>query len=146
MDRGPIVDSAVFGFAPRSAPSSRLISGRRRRSSRLPADIEGAKALLAEAGYPDGFDTMITSWAQYSFLSNAVVIQEQLKQIGVNAELNLVENATMIADVHTPASKNYELGSYWYLRLHRSAPGASAVVHDQRFEQRHGLLESGRRR
>ncbi|MEZ4625734.1 MAG: hypothetical protein R2843_13270 [Thermomicrobiales bacterium] len=41
--------------------------------------------------------------AVISFLSNVmVVLQEQLKQIGINAELNLVENATMIADVHTP--------------------------------------------
>lgn len=71
-------------------------------------DIEGAKALLAEAGYPDGFKTTITSWAQYSFLSNAaVVVQEQLKQIGVEAELNLVENATMIADVHQ--NFNYDI-------------------------------------
>ena len=111
VDRGPIVDSAVFGFGtavetifPPDFWAALPVE--------VPAqDIEGAKALLAEAGYADGFDTMITSWAQYSFLSNAaVVLQEQLKQIGINAELNLVENATMIADVHTPASKNFELG------------------------------------
>ncbi|MEZ4498217.1 MAG: ABC transporter substrate-binding protein [Thermomicrobiales bacterium] len=111
VDRGPIVDSAVFGFGtavetifPPDFWAALPVE--------VPAqDIEGAKALLAEAGYADGFDTMITSWAQYSFLSNAaVVLQEQLKQIGINAELNLVENATMIADVHTPSSKNFELG------------------------------------
>jgi peptide/nickel transport system substrate-binding protein len=65
-------------------------------------DIERAKELLAEAGYPDGFQTSITSWAQYSFLSNAaVVLQEQLRQIGIEAELNLVENATLIEQVYT---------------------------------------------
>jgi peptide/nickel transport system substrate-binding protein len=67
-----------------------------------PPDVEGAKALMTEAGFPDGFETTITSWSAYSFLSNAaVVLQEQLKQINIEAELNLVENATMIADVHT---------------------------------------------
>jgi peptide/nickel transport system substrate-binding protein len=67
-----------------------------------PPDIEGAKALMEEAGFADGFETTITSWSAYSFLSNAaVVLQEQLKQINIEAELNLVENATMIADVHT---------------------------------------------
>ena len=67
-----------------------------------PPDVEGAKALLAEAGYPDGFETSITSWSAYSFLSDAaVVVQEQLKQIGVEAELNLVENATMVDQVYT---------------------------------------------
>jgi len=71
-------------------------------------DIEGAKALMAEAGYADGFSTTITSWSQYSFLSNAaVVLQEQLRQIGIEAELNLVENATMVEQVYT--GKTYEI-------------------------------------
>ena len=65
-------------------------------------DIERAKQLMADAGLADGFQTTITSWSQYSFLSNAaVVLQEQLRQIGIEAELNLVENATMIEQVYT---------------------------------------------
>jgi peptide/nickel transport system substrate-binding protein len=68
----------------------------------IPApDIEGAKALLAQAGVGDGFKTSITTWSAYSFLSNAaVVVQEQLKQIGIDAELNAVENATMSQSVY----------------------------------------------
>jgi peptide/nickel transport system substrate-binding protein len=111
IDRGPIVDSAVFGYGTAVATIFPPDFWAVLPTEVAAPDIEGAKALLAEAGYADGFDTMITSWAQYSFLSNAaVVLQEQLKQIGVNAELNLVENATMIADVHTPATKNFQLG------------------------------------
>jgi peptide/nickel transport system substrate-binding protein len=73
-----------------------------------PADVEAAKALMAEAGFADGFTTTITSWSQYSFLSNAaVVLQEQLRQIGIEAELNLVENATMIEQVYT--TKEYDI-------------------------------------
>ncbi len=73
-----------------------------------PPDIEGAKALMTEAGFADGFSTTITSWSAYSFLSNAaVVVQEQLKQIGIEAELNLVENATMITEVYT--DKTYDI-------------------------------------
>jgi len=67
-----------------------------------PPDVERARQLMSEAGMPDGFSTTITSWSQYSFLSNAaVVLQEQLRQIGIEAELNLVENATMIEQVNT---------------------------------------------
>jgi peptide/nickel transport system substrate-binding protein len=73
-----------------------------------PADVERAKELMAEAGHPDGFSTTITSWSQYSFLSNAaVVLQEQLRQIGIEAELNLVENATMVDQVYV--GKTYDI-------------------------------------
>ena len=79
----------------------------------IPApDIERAKQLMTEAGLADGFETSITSWSQYSFLSApALVVQEQLKQIGIEAELNLVETATMIEVVHSadPALRTYEI-------------------------------------
>ena len=71
-------------------------------------DIERAKQLMADAGLADGFSTTITSWSQYSFLSNAaVVLQEQLRQIGIEAELNLVENATMIEQVYS--TKDFDI-------------------------------------
>jgi peptide/nickel transport system substrate-binding protein len=73
-----------------------------------PPDVERARELMAEAGLGDGFSTTITSWSQYSFLSNAaVVLQEQLRQIGIEAELNLVENATMIDQVYV--GKTYDI-------------------------------------
>ena len=63
------------------------------------ADVAKARQLLTEAGYPDGFSTTILSWSQYSFLSNAaVVVQDQLKQIGISADINLEENAAFIKD------------------------------------------------
>jgi peptide/nickel transport system substrate-binding protein len=75
-----------------------------------PPDVERAKALMAEAGLADGFSTTITSWSQYSFLSNAaVVLQEQLRQIGIEAELNLVENATMVEQIYDPATRDFDI-------------------------------------
>lgn len=111
VDRGPMIDSAIFGHG---TPVATIFPPDYWAALQVevPAqDIEGAKALLAQAGYADGFKCSITSWSQYSFLSNAAtVLQEQLKNIGIDAELNLVENATMIADVHVPASKNFDIG------------------------------------
>jgi peptide/nickel transport system substrate-binding protein len=102
VDRGPIIDAALSGFG---TPTEQIFAstfwpslGERE----IPApDIEGAKALLAEAGFADGFDTTITGWAEYGFLADtAVVVQEQLKQIGINAELNLVDTGTMSQTVY----------------------------------------------
>ena len=96
VDRGPIIDAAIFGFG---TPMQTIFpeSYWAGLPQDIPApDIEGAKALLEQAGV-SGLKPRITSWAQYAFLSNAaVVIQEQLKQIGIEAELDLQENATYL--------------------------------------------------
>lgn len=97
IDRGPIIDAALSGYG---TPTEQIFAATFWPSLgelEIPApDIEGAKALLAEAGFPDGFSTTITSWAEYGFLKNtAVVVQEQLKQIGINAELNLLDTGSM---------------------------------------------------
>jgi peptide/nickel transport system substrate-binding protein len=62
-----------------------------------PPDLPKAKQLMAEAGYADGFKATIQSWSQYSFLSNAaLVVQEQLRQIGITTDVDLQENAAYI--------------------------------------------------
>lgn len=96
IDRKPIIDSAVFGFgtATNIVFPATFWAGF---DSPIPAaDIDGAKALLEKAG-ATGLKCKIQSWAQYAFLSNAaIVIQEQLKQIGIDAEMDLQENATLL--------------------------------------------------
>lgn len=60
-------------------------------------DLEKAKELLAEAGYPDGFETKILATSTYEFHeSTALVIQDSLKQIGIIAEVELPDWATRI--------------------------------------------------
>ncbi|MGC4105628.1 MAG: ABC transporter substrate-binding protein [Thermomicrobiales bacterium] len=98
IDRGPIIDASIFGFGTpmQSVFPESFWAGL---PQDIPAvDVDGAKALLEQAGV-SGLKPVITSWASYPFLSNAaVVIQEQLKAIGIEAELNLQENATYLAD------------------------------------------------
>ena len=58
-----------------------------------PYDPEKAKELLAEAGYPDGFDTTIICRSTTADLKQSEFLQQQLAQIGVNVEIRSFENA-----------------------------------------------------
>ncbi|MDY3745920.1 MAG: ABC transporter substrate-binding protein [Lachnospiraceae bacterium] len=65
-------------------------------------DPEKAKALLAEAGYADGFDLEITVPSAYSqHVDTAQIIAEELKAVGINATLKQVEWATWLSDVYS---------------------------------------------
>ena len=70
-------------------------------------DVEKAKSLLAEAGYPDGFSMTITVPSNYQpHVDTAQVLVEQLKEIGVDAKIQLVEWSSWVDDVYT--KRNYQ--------------------------------------
>ncbi|MGB3294891.1 MAG: ABC transporter substrate-binding protein [Phormidesmis sp.] len=62
-------------------------------------DLEKAKALMAESGYPDGFDTTLAfdlgteEWAE----PMCVLVQESLAEIGINISLNKVPSSNFRA-------------------------------------------------
>jgi peptide/nickel transport system substrate-binding protein len=65
-------------------------------------DIEGAKALLAEAGYPDGLSLTIGAGSDYALqVQAAEMLKDQLKQIGVDVTPNPQEWGTYIDAVFT---------------------------------------------
>ena len=70
-------------------------------------DIKKAKQLLTDAGYPNGFDLAITVPSNYQkHIDAAQVLIEQLKQIGVNAQIKLIEWDAWLNDVY--ANRNYQ--------------------------------------
>ncbi|MBW2619697.1 MAG: ABC transporter substrate-binding protein, partial [Deltaproteobacteria bacterium] len=66
----------------------------------IPRDIEKAKALLAEAGFPDGLDVTMTITNAYpEFPRFAQVAQQQLKEAGINVTLDVSDWASWISKV-----------------------------------------------
>lgn len=75
--------------------------------SLYPYDVNKAKELLKEAGYGDGFSFTITVPSNYQYhVDTAQVIVEQLKQVGIKAEIKQVEWASWLNDVYS--GRNYE--------------------------------------
>lgn len=70
-------------------------------------DIEKAKELLAEAGYPDGFQFTVKVPSNYAqHIETAQVMAEQLKAIGVDAKIELIEWDSWLSDVY--AGRDFE--------------------------------------
>lgn len=70
-------------------------------------DIEKAKELLTEAGYPDGFSFTITVPSNYQqHIDTAQVLVEEFKAIGVQAQIQLIEWDSWLSDVYQ--NREYE--------------------------------------
>jgi ABC-type transport system substrate-binding protein len=61
-----------------------------------PHDIDKAKDLLKEAGYPNGFKTKFLCWTWPPQIKVHEIFQQQLKQVGIDAEIEIVDFGTYI--------------------------------------------------
>ncbi|HMX62590.1 MAG TPA: ABC transporter substrate-binding protein, partial [Candidatus Sumerlaeota bacterium] len=55
-------------------------------------DPEKAKELLAEAGYPNGFDADFWTYEQGIYRSTADYVVESLRNVGINAKMKILDN------------------------------------------------------
>ncbi|NGP17343.1 ABC transporter substrate-binding protein [Devosia aurantiaca] len=108
LDREEIIEGATYGygapigthFAPQN-PDYLDLTGT------YPHDVEKAKALLAEAGYPDGFSaTLKLPPVAYARLSGQI-IASQFAEVGIKLELVNAEFAQWLEDVF--ANKDFDL-------------------------------------
>ncbi|MDB5585750.1 MAG: Oligopeptide/dipeptide transporter, peptide-binding protein [Devosia sp.] len=61
-------------------------------------DPEKAKALLAEAGMPDGFTFKNDTSQREDFSAIMLMIQDQLRRVGINMDLNIKDHTAFHAD------------------------------------------------
>jgi peptide/nickel transport system substrate-binding protein len=64
-----------------------------------PYDVEKAKQLMTEAGYPDGFQMTLITSEMPAYRANYEVLQSELAEIGIEIELQVVDHATMHAQI-----------------------------------------------
>jgi peptide/nickel transport system substrate-binding protein len=104
VDVPEIIETAFYG---RGEPSgSPLIPGlsyyyESSLANPYPADPARARQLLAAAGYGNGFSLEITIPSNYTMhVDTAQVVINQLRRIGVNATIKLVDWAAWLSDVY----------------------------------------------
>jgi peptide/nickel transport system substrate-binding protein len=114
MDRDAINERAFLGTA---EPGGAILS--RYRSEWVyedivprERDVEGAKALLAEAGYADGFETPLqTMGARPGWTDAATILAENWADIGVKASVEPLEDAIIIDNIRNRAYDAMWIGS-----------------------------------
>ena len=87
------------------------------------ANVEEAKALLAEAGYPDGITIQFITPESSYYSRPAQVVQEQLRRAGINAELTMMERGAFDTDL---SNRNFEMSYSW---IGCSYPDADNIVY-----------------
>ncbi len=74
---GQILSEVVFGYNPNVEP--------------YPFNVDKAKQLLADAGFPNGFETRILVWNMERFVRFAEAVQGQFAKVGIDAKLDVIE-------------------------------------------------------
>ncbi|MCU1690565.1 MAG: ABC-type dipeptide transport system, periplasmic component, partial [Jatrophihabitantaceae bacterium] len=126
-----------------------------------PFDPAGAKKLLAEAGYPNGFDVDLTLTDGYGpiIVNEAQWIQQDLKAVGINVTLRQLDYATYFSTVLT-SKADYAIGygyasglgspdewlqSFYTTGSSRNSFGISDPKLDKMIEDQRGILDRDKR-
>jgi len=100
IDREAISSAAFFGhgtplYGPPTSSESWWYS--KGLSDSFTCDPEKAKAVLSQAGYPNGFDVELAVYQGLTiYTQTAQIVQANLKEVGINAQIQLMEWATLV--------------------------------------------------
>src|SRR5437762_2687234 len=110
IDRERIIRDIQRGYA--EPTDTMLAKGHWALADNLPTypyDPNKAKQLLAQAGYPKGFSFTFKTSTDAEANSRAQVIQQMLKQVGINMQIQSNEMSTFFADIGKGNFQMYSL-------------------------------------
>ena len=106
IDKQQLVDVAVAGLATvMTAPIPATVFG----YAEQPAydyDPERARSLLAEAGYPNGFDMKVLTFTGDEYRTVGQVLQQMFEQVGVRMTLDQQERGALVDQIFKPVDEN----------------------------------------
>ena len=85
------IAAPAFGYAPQEPYSY---------------DPEKAKALLTEAGYPDGFSVKVLTFTGEEYRTAGQVLQQMFADVGVTMELDSQERGALVDQIFKPFEEN----------------------------------------
>lgn len=100
IDRQSIIDRVIGGYAkPANQLLDKVFFGANQDIQKIPYDPEGAKKLLAEAGYPNGFEMTLAS-PNDRYVNDAQVAQavaQMWSRIGVKTNVNAMTSSVFFS-------------------------------------------------
>jgi peptide/nickel transport system substrate-binding protein len=116
-------------------------------------NLEAARELLAEAGYPDGFETTILTDDERQRQDIAQLIQHQLSEIGVEVDIDMTEFGTYLERAQQGETEMF-LGSWGTVTMdgdyglyavfhsdNKGVPGNRSFIENERIDE---LLDQAR--
>lgn len=155
IDRPTLIEGIYEGFGiPAISPLAPGIFGYTEDVTSMAYNMDEAKALLAEAGYADGFKTTIWTNDNPARQQVAIVLQENLKKLNIQAEIEVMEFGSYLEKTAAGEHDMFILG--WsnptgdadyglYALFHSSQhgdPGNRSFYTSEKVDE---LLEKGRR-
>jgi glutathione transport system substrate-binding protein len=102
IDKEAVAKVAFGGYA---TPADAIVPERVAYSAKIgvwPHDVAKAKQLLAEAGYPNGFETELWSAYNHTIAQKVTqVLQQQLLQVGIRTKITLLESGQRVEKVES---------------------------------------------
>ena len=153
IDRDEIVTAVYFGNAVPGGPLSPGLDAWAVDTSEFACyahDPTAARALLAEAGYPDGFELEILTFGTIKVVSDlAQVLQAQLTEVGIDTSVNVAEFGTFVQEWRNSDFQafvslnggNADPDGYLYRTFH-STGATNVYLYDSGTVD--GLLDAGR--